>query len=229
MDIYNKTGIRASMTRKPKPPLPEPTGFLVGYARVSTNEQNLDLQIEALTKAGVLPDNLHVEKRSATAKNRQALENAIKDLREGDTLVVWRLDRLARSMRDLYDRLDRIYAKGARFRSLTESFDFDTMTGKFILGILGLVAELERQIIADRTKAGIETARGKHGGGWGRASKLTEAQVVEAGKMLNRKIDPMSGPQVAAHFHVSTPTIYQHYQLSRSAGKPRFIRKTKPK
>lgn len=216
------------MTRKPKTPLPEPTGFLVGYARVSTNEQNLDLQIEALKKAGVLDDNLHVEKRSATAKNRQALEYAIKDLREGDTLVVWRLDRLARSMRDLYARLDRIYAKGARFRSLTESFDFDTMTGKFILGILGLVAELERQIIADRTKAGIEVARAKHGG-WGRTAKLTEKQVVEAGRMLNDRSNPMSGPQVAKHFKVATPTIYQHWQLSRSARKPKWIRKTEPK
>lgn len=208
---------------------PEDDGYLVGYARVSTRDQSLDLQIEALTKAGVLPDNLHVEKRSATAKIRPGLDTAIKDLREGDTLVVWRLDRLARNMRDLYERLDRIHAKGASFRSLTERFDFSTTTGKFILGILGLVAELERQIIADRTKAGIETARAKHGNGWGRAAKLTEKQVVEAGKMLNRKKDPMSGPQVAKHFGVATPTIYQHWQLSRSAHKPRFIRKTKPK
>lgn len=214
------------MPRKPEPSLPESTGFLVGYARVSTNEQNLDLQIEALTKAGVLPDNLHVEKRSASAKNREALEYAIKDLREGDTLLVWRLDRLARSMRDLYARLDRIYAKGARFRSLTEDFDFGTMSGKLILGILGLVAEFERQLIAARTKAGIETARKKHGNGWGAVAKLTEANVVKAGEMLN---DGMTGPQVAKHFKVATPTIYQHWQLSRSARKPKWIRKTKPK
>lgn len=212
--------------RKPTEPKP----YLVGYARVSTEDQSLDLQIEALRKAGVKEDNLHVEKRSAAAKSRPALDLAIKDLREGDTLVVWRLDRFARSMRDLYARLDRVYAKGAKFRSLTEAFDFDTFTGKFVLGILGLVAELERQIIAHRTKAGIEAYREKTGLEWGRVAKLSEKQVVEAGKMLNRRgKDRMSGPQVADHFGVSTPTIYQHYRLNRSGRWPWFIRKTKPK
>lgn len=215
--------------KRPKNVKSEPQGYLVGYARVSTADQNLDLQIDALRKAGVKEDNLHVEKRSAGSKSRPALDLAIKDLREGDTLVVWRLDRFARSMRDLYARLDRVYAKGAKFRSLTESFDFDTFTGKFVLGILGLVAELERQIIAHRTKTGIEVYRAKTGREWGRVAKLSEKQVVEAGKMLNRAKNPMSGPQVAQHFGVSTPTIYQHYQLSRRSKGPRFIRKTKPK
>ena len=208
----------------------ESKGFLVGYARVSTEDQNLDLQIEALRRAGVKHDNMHVEKRSASAKNRPALDNAIKDLREGDTLLVWRLDRFARSVRDLYARLDRVYAQGARFKSLTENFDFDTFTGKFILGILGLVAELERQIIAHRTKAGIETWKAKSGEAWGRQAKLTEDDVVQAGVMLNRRNNQKSGPEVARYFKVSTPTIYQHYGLNRSAkGGPRFIRKTKPK
>ena len=218
------------MKRRPRnAPEPTPQGFLVGYARVSTQDQNLDLQIDALRKAGVKPDNMHVEKLSATSKNRPALDYAIKDLREGDTLLVWRLDRFARSMRDLYARLDRVYAKGAKFRSLTESFDFDTFTGKFVLGILGLVAELERQITIARTSAGIKAYKEKTGNKWGRVAKLSEKQVIEAGRMLNRRKDPMSGPQVARHFKVSTPTIYQHYQLSRASKGPRFIRKTKPK
>jgi len=212
-----------------KRPKTEPEGYLVGYARVSTQDQNLDLQIDALRKAGVKEDNLHIEKASGAAKNRPALGLAIKDLREGDTLLVWRLDRFARSMRDLYARLDRVYAKGAKFRSLTENFDFDTFTGKFVLGILGLVAELERQIIAHRTKAGIDTWKAKTGQEWGRQAKLTERQVVQAGVMLNRKRNPMSGPQVAEHFGVSTPTIYQHWRLNRSRRGARFIRKTKPK
>ena len=221
--------VRKCKLKRPKKTEVPPSGFLVGYARVSTQDQNLDLQIEALRKAGVKPDNMHVEKVSGASKNRPALDYAIKDLREGDTLLVWRLDRFARSMRDLYARLDRVYAKGAKFKSLTESFDFDTMTGKFVLGILGLVAELERQITIARTTAGIESYRAKTGRGWGRVAKLTEPQVVDAGKMLNRRKDPMSGPQVAKHFKVSTPTIYQHYQLSRASKGPRFIRKTKPK
>lgn len=217
------------MRKKTKPAEGQPEGFLVGYARVSTVDQNLDLQVDALRKAGVKEDNLHVEKRSAASAKRPALDNAIKDLREGDTLVVWRLDRFARSMRDLYSRLDRVYAKGASFRSLTENFDFSTFTGKFVLGILGLVAELERQIIAHRTSAGIETWKAKGIGNWGRQAKLSEKQIVEAGRMLNSTSNPMSGPQVAKHFKVATPTIYQHWKLSRANKGPRFIRKTKPK
>jgi DNA invertase Pin-like site-specific DNA recombinase len=213
----------------PTTPKTEPEGYLVGYARVSTKDQNLDLQLDALRKAGVRDANLHVEKLSATAKKRPALDLAINDLRKGDTLLVWRLDRLARNMQDLYERLGRVYAKGARFRSLTENFDFGTITGEFVLGILGLVAQLERQIIAQRTKAGIESWKAKSPGRWGRAAKLTEGQVVEAGAMLNRATNAMSGPQVAAHFGVSTPTIYQHWKMNRESDTPRFIRKTEPK
>ena len=205
------------------------TGYLVGYARVSTEDQSLELQVEALRTAGVKEDNLLVEKLSATSKSRPALDLAIMDLREGDTLLVWRLDRFARSMRDLYSRLDRVYAKGAKFRSLTENFDFDTFTGKFVLGILGLVAELERQIIAHRTKAGIDVWKAKGNGKWGRQAILTEKQVVVAGRMLNKKRGAMSGPQVARHFEVSTPTIYQHWGLNRTSRGKRFNRKTKPK
>ena len=211
------------MTKKTKN---EPKSVLVGYARVSTADQNLDLQIDALKKAGVHDDNLHVEKVSGAAAKRPALDMAIKDLREGDTLLVWRLDRFARSMRDLYARLDRVYAKGGKFKSITESFDFDTFTGKFVLGILGLVAELERQIIAHRTKAGIETWRAAGKGKWGRRAIMSEAQVKQAGKLLN---SGWSGPKVAAKYKVSTPTIYQHYKLNRTGRGPRFIRKTKPK
>jgi DNA invertase Pin-like site-specific DNA recombinase len=195
--------------------------FLVGYARVSTQDQNLDLQTTALRKAGVKEDNLHVEKISATAKNRPALDLAIKDLRPGDTLLVWRLDRFARSMRNLYAQLDRIYAKGAKFKSLTENFDFDTFTGKFVLGILGLVAELERQLIAHRTSAGIKTWKEKTGQSWGRQLIMTEPKIVKAGKMLN---GGMSGPKVAAALHVSTASIYPHWKLDRSAKKRRFVR-----
>ena len=200
----------------------EPQGVLVGYARVSTQDQNLALQTTALKRAGVKDDNLHVEKVSATSKNRNALDLAIKDLREGDTLLVYRLDRFARSMRDLYARLDRVYAKGAKFKSLTENFDFDTFTGKFVLGILGLVAELERQIIAHRTSAGIKTWKEKTGENWGRQRVMTEAKIAKAGKLLN---GGMSGPKVAAQFNLSTAAIYAYWKLDRSKpDKRRFVR-----
>jgi DNA invertase Pin-like site-specific DNA recombinase len=129
-------------------------------------------------------------------------------------------------MRDLYARLDRVYAKGAKFRSITEAFDFDTFTGKFVLGILGLVAELERQIIAHRTKAGIEALRASGDGKWGREALLSEANVKEAGRLLK---SGWTGPKVAAKFKVSTPTIYQHWKLNRSGRGPKWLRKTKPK
>ena len=205
------------------------TGFLVGYARVSTEDQKLDLQLDALRSAGVLPDNLHVEKISGASAKRPALDLAIKDLRHGDTLVVWRLDRLARSMRQLYHRLDQIYAKGANFRSITEAFDFGTVSGKFVLGILGLVAEFERQIIAQRTTAGIAALKARKGRGykWGRELYMTTERVKLVGDHLNGRNgkEKLSGPKLAKKLGVSTASIYGYWKQS---GAGRFVRR-KPK
>jgi DNA invertase Pin-like site-specific DNA recombinase len=202
------------------------TGFLVGYARVSTEDQSLDLQTDALTAAGVLPDNMHVEKISGASAKRPALDLAIKDLREGDTLVVWRLDRLARSMRQLYARLDQIYAKGAYFRSVTENFDFGTISGKLVLGVLGLVAEFERQLISQRTAAGIAALKSRKGADhkWGRELYMTPERVKLVGDYLNgRNGKPqLSGPKVAAKLKVSTASIYGYWKQS---GKGRFVRR----
>lgn len=201
-----------------------PKGLLVGYARVSTEEQSLDLQLDALRKAGVLEDNLHTEKKSGASQNRPGLELAIKDLRDGDTLVVWRLDRLARSMRQLYARLDQIYAKGAKFRSLTEDFDFGTVSGKFVLGILGLVAEFERQLIAQRTEAGIKAVRTRSKTGkWGPDVYMTEERIKRAGELLN---NGMSGPKVAKKLKCSTASVYAHW---KQVSKGKFARKRKTK
>jgi DNA invertase Pin-like site-specific DNA recombinase len=205
--------------------MPE-TGFLVGYARVSTEDQRLDLQLDALRAAGVRDDNLHVEKISGASARRPSLDLAIKDLRPGDTLVVWRLDRLARSMRQLYYRLDQIYAKGAYFRSIQESFDFGTVSGKLVLGVLGLVAEFERQIIAQRTAAGIAALKARKGNGyhWGRAVYMTPDRIKLVGDYLNgRNGKPrLSGPKIAKKLGVSTASVYGYWQQS---GKGKFIRK----
>lgn len=204
----------------------EPQPFLVGYARVSTEEQSLDLQLDALRRAGVKEDNLHVEKVSGAAAKRPALDLAIKDLRAGDALVVWRLDRLARSMRQLYGYLDRIYAKGASFRSITENFDFNTISGRFILGILGLVAEFERQIIAQRTQAGIAALKARTGKEyrWGRKVIMTPKMVALAGDHLNGRNGKtkLSGPETAAKLGVSTASIYAFW---KQAPHGKFIRK----
>ena len=201
-------------------------GVLVGYARVSTEDQKLDLQTDALTAAGVLPDNLHVEKISGASAKRPALDLAIKDLRQGDTLVVWRLDRLARSMRQLYHRLDQIYAKGAYFRSITEAFDFGTISGKLVLGVLGLVAEFERQLIAQRTTAGIAALKARKGRGykWGRELYMTPERVKLVGDHLNgtNGKKKLSGPKIAKKLGVSTASIYGYWKQS---GKGTFVRR----
>lgn len=148
-------------------------GKLIGYARVSTDDQELRLQRDALLKAGCW--NIYEEKRSASKGKRPELEMALLDLRPGDTLIVWKLDRLVRNARGLYELLDRIHAAGANFRSLQEQFDFTTPMGQFVLGILGLVAQLEAQMTAHRTAAGIAALKA-HGGSYGAKRKLSDAQ-----------------------------------------------------
>ncbi len=138
--------------------VPRPVGKMVGYARVSTTEQILDLQIDALTKAGCV--NIYEEKLTASGKRkRPQLDLAIKELRPGDTFVVWRLDRLARSMEEFFTRLRAIRGSGAEFKSLTENFDFGTAMGEFVLVVLAAVAQLERQLTVTRTKAGLAVVR----------------------------------------------------------------------
>jgi DNA invertase Pin-like site-specific DNA recombinase len=150
------------------------TGRLIGYARVSTEDQELRLQLDALQKAGCW--NIYEEKRSATRGRRPQLELALLDLRPGDTLVVWRLDRLVRNARGLYALLDRINAAGANFKSLTEQFDFTTPMGQFVLGILGLVAQLEAQMTSQRTSAGIRAIQAR-GLQYGARPKLSPAKT----------------------------------------------------
>ena len=215
------------MKRSKKPEL-EPESYLVGYARVSTEDQNLDLQIDALKRAGVRDDSLHVEKLSATSKKRPALDLAIKDLRDGDTFVVWRLDRLARSMRDLYNRLDQIVAKGASFRSLTEHFDMSTAMGRLYIAIAGAFAEFERQIISQRTAAGIKTWKEKTGGKWGPPRTMTNDKIKEVGRLLN---SGDSGPKVAEAMGVSTASVYGFWRNTgrkrRGTGTYIWVRKRK--
>lgn len=158
---------------------------LIGYARVSTEDQSMELQTDALEKAGCL--NIYEEKLSGAKKVRPQLDLAIKDLRPGDTLVVWRLDRLSRSMKDLYERMEQIRAQGASFRSLTEHFDFNTATGQLILGMLAIMAQFERQLTIERTKAGMAVLREK-GHILGAPVKFNAAKQKCAKKMLAMKV-----------------------------------------
>lgn len=130
--------------------------MLIGYARVSKTEQDFELQLQALKKAGVRK--IWQEKRSAV-KRRVELLALLDALREGDTIVVYKLDRLARSLRDLLNIVDRVEAAGANFRSLTESIDTTNPAGKLAFHMLGIVAEFERSLIRERSMAGVEVAR----------------------------------------------------------------------
>src|SRR6266545_5471384 len=131
----------------------------VGYARVSTLEQNLDLQKDALTKAGC--ERIFTDRISGAKSERPGLTDALEFVREGDVLVVWKLDRLGRSLQQLIETVTGLAARGIEFRSLTEQIDTTTPGGKLIFHIFGSLAEFERDLIRERTKAGLTAARAR--------------------------------------------------------------------
>ena len=178
----------------------------IGYARVSTAEQSLEMQTDALARAGVLADDMHVEKVSAAASKRPRLEEAIASLRPGDTFVVWKLDRLARSLQDLLRRLEQISTAGAEFKSVTDAIDTTTATGRLVMHLLGSIAEFERDLIRERTKAGMRAAS-ERGMRPGQPEKLDGKQKAEAQRMRDKGISARS---IAKKFKVSVPTIYNH-------------------
>ena len=140
--------------------------MLIGYARVSTNEQNLDLQRDALVRAGVSARNIYTDKVTGVKSDRPGLKQALSHLREGDTFIVWRLDRLGRSLRHLIDTVTLLKNQGVSFKSLTENIDTSTATGNLVFQIFGALAEFERNLITERTVAGLiaARARGRKGG-----------------------------------------------------------------
>lgn len=150
-------------------------GMLIGYMRVSTTDQSTDLQRDALIAAGVNPDHLYSDKASGKRDDRPGLDACLKALRVGDTLVVWKLDRLGRSLRHLVATVQDLVDRGVGFKVLTgQGADIDTGTasGKLIFGIFAALAEFERELISERTRAGLAAAkaRGRKGG---RKSKLS--------------------------------------------------------
>lgn len=145
----------------------EPTGLLIGYARVSTPDQDPQMQVDLLLKAGCLPEHIHVETASGVKANRPELERALKDARRGDTFVVYKLDRLGRSLLDLITKLNDLSQRGIAFRSLTEGIDTTTPVGRFAAMMIGALAQFERDLISERTRdgiAGVKARGGYHGG-----------------------------------------------------------------
>lgn len=153
--------------------------MLLGYARVSTDQQDHALQLDALRGAGC--ERVFIETGSGTRADRPELAKAMEQARQGDTLVVWRLDRLARSLKHLIDMSETMQRRGIALRSLTEAIDTTTATGRFTFSILGALASMERELIVERTRAGLVASRLRgRVGGRPRALDDTKLRVAQA-------------------------------------------------
>jgi DNA invertase Pin-like site-specific DNA recombinase len=177
--------------------------MFIGYARVSIQDQNLALQIDALKKAGCRK--FFEDKVSGSRAERPGLNKALELLREGDTLVVWKLDRLGRSVKNLVDLVVVLHKQGVQFRSLTDSIDTGTPSGRFFFHVMASLAEMERELTIERTRAGLETAR-KLGRVGGRKRKMTDSKIASAKKLLANGVPPQ---EVAKNLSVSVPTLYR--------------------
>lgn len=183
-----------------------------GYARVSTGEQNHQLQIDALVNAGVHLDNIIVETASG-AKERPLLEALITRLSEGDTLVVWRLDRLGRSVPDLYRLVQTLEERGAHLRSIKDSIDTSTATGRMMLGMLAVLASFERDLLIERTKAGQEIAR-RNGRRFGRPPKLTNSVIRQV--QLAHADPSLSVSSTAEALGISRASYYSALKMAQA-------------
>lgn len=185
-----------------------PARALVGYARVSSHEQNLSLQLDALEQTGCLK--VFQEKASGAKTDRPQLEATLEYLREGDVLVVWRLDRLGRSLKHLVETVAALEARGIGFRSIHESIDTTSSVGKLTFHIFAALAEFERDLIIDRTRAGLAAARDR-GKTPGRKPSLS-ADQVEVIRTLHAEGKQIKS--IAEMFGVSRPTVYRALRLA---------------
>jgi len=179
---------------------------IIGYARVSTEEQNLDMQqqvVENYAAEKALDLIMYVEKVSTRRTERTELDNAIKAAAKGDVFVVYKLDRLARSTKELYQLTERLRDKGVEFVSIHDSFDTTTPTGKAMFGMLAVFAEFERDIIQQRTLAGLEAAR-KRGktGGRPKVDNITKQRVIALFRANESATD------IAKEYGISRATVY---------------------
>jgi DNA invertase Pin-like site-specific DNA recombinase len=176
--------------------------MILGYARVSTRDQSLDGQRDALTAAGA--ERIFADTISGTARARPELDRLLSELRSGDVVVVTKYDRAARSLKDLLDIVDLIQAKGAGFRSLGEDIDTTTPAGKLVFHVFASISQFERERIVERTREGLEAAR-KRGRVGGRPPALSPAQKAEVKRMRDEEMRPI--PEIAGIFKVSTKTV----------------------
>ena len=185
--------------------------MIYGYARVSTDDQNLDMQMRALTAAGC--DRIFSEKISASSTSRKQFNLLMENLHRGDTLVVWKLDRLGRDLMQVIKLGQKLDADGIELRSLTESIDTTTAMGKFFFQMLGVFAELERNITIERTRAGLAAAK-ERGMKLGRPTNI----VGKRREAILRDLQDVSIPVrvVADKYGVTTTTLAKHFPRARS-------------
>lgn len=191
--------------------------MIFGYARVSTKDQNLDLQIDALKTFGV--DEIHEEKISSREKKRQVLDNLILNMREGDTLVVYKLDRLGRTVTQLIDLVESFTDRGINFVSLSEQLNTTTPIGKFVFHVLCAMAQMERDILSERTKAALAAAklRGRSGG----RPTIDKNTVKNALKLYKSK--EYSIDDILKMTGISKGTLYKYIKL-QEGGEPPYGR-----
>ena len=178
---------------------------LIGYARVSTEDQDAALQIDALKAAGCLK--VFTDKASGSLANRPQLDRMIDQLRPGDVVVVWRLDRLGRSLKNLIALVEDLADRGVGFRSLSESIDTTTANGKLFFSIMGALAEFERDLIRERTMAGLAAARARGRVG-GRPPVMTPDKIKIARQMYEGREHTVEA--IAKTLGVSRKTVYRH-------------------
>jgi DNA invertase Pin-like site-specific DNA recombinase len=183
----------------------------IGYARVSKNEQNLDLQRDAILKAGCAEKHIYTDKVTGTKQERKGLEQALSHLREGDTLVVWRLDRLGRSLKHLIELVTALQKQGVAFKSITENIDTSTATGQLVFHIFGALAEFERNLIKERTIAGLESARSRGRLGGRPGVSPTSPKVVMAKKLYADKTTSVD--DICKTLGISKMTFYRYLKL----------------
>lgn len=179
--------------------------MLIGYARVSTMEQNGRLQKDALKEAGC--EKIFEDQASGAKADRSALKKALDFARKGDVIVVWRLDRLGRSLKDLLDIIHRLDENKIGLKSLTESLDTTTPGGRLIFHVFGAIAEFERALIRERTVAGLQAARARGRTG-GRPRSLTEKDIAVARTLLSNP--ELTVGDVCQQLNTSAPTLYRY-------------------
>ncbi|UCZ74953.1 recombinase family protein [Dickeya zeae] len=185
--------------------------MLIGYARVSTSDQNTELQKNALNSANC--ELIFEDQASGKNARRPGLKRALRKLKRGDTLIVWKLDRLGRSVRDLITMVSDLQSRGIHFRSLTDAIDTSTPAGRFFFHVMSALAEMERELIVERTRAGLAAARaaGRIGG---RRRIMTPDAIDHARTLLSNGATRW---QIANIIGVSAKTIYKYFPATKES------------